>query len=142
MNWKLVLLLSMFGLAMAITTAFVHLPNVEPILWVAIFVVCAVVIARRAPGRFFLHGFCVGFTNWMWVTAAHVILFAPYMASHAHDLTLRAMSLSPPRWPLIASIARPILEFIQHYDAPIPGASGVVIGLCAWVASRVIRGAN
>ena len=45
MNWKLVVLLSMFGLAMAIGSAFVIPPNVETPLWPAIFVLVAFLVA-------------------------------------------------------------------------------------------------
>lgn len=64
MNWKLILLLSMFGLAMAIATVYVMPSRFEAPFWLVIFVTCAFVIARRAPGKFFLHGFLVGLTNW------------------------------------------------------------------------------
>ena len=55
MNWKLIVLLSLFGLAMAIATVFVVPSNVEPLLWLVIFVACAWWIARGAPGKYFLH---------------------------------------------------------------------------------------
>ncbi len=41
MNWKLILQLSLFGLAMAVGTVFVIPSNVEPLFWLAIFAVCA-----------------------------------------------------------------------------------------------------
>ena len=47
MNWKLIFGLSLFGLAMAFATVFVIPSNVEPLFWLAIFIVCAVVIAKR-----------------------------------------------------------------------------------------------
>jgi hypothetical protein len=42
MNWKLIITLSLFGLAMGIATVFVVPSTVEPLCWLAIFVVCAV----------------------------------------------------------------------------------------------------
>ncbi|MGA3051148.1 MAG: hypothetical protein ABSE00_04425, partial [Chitinispirillaceae bacterium] len=56
MNWKLILQLSLFGLAMAIATVFIILSKIEPFFWLAIFALCAYVIARQAPDRYFLHG--------------------------------------------------------------------------------------
>jgi hypothetical protein len=49
----------MFGLAMGIATVFVIPSNVEPLFWLVIFVVCAYLIAKRARGRYFLHGVLV-----------------------------------------------------------------------------------
>ena len=33
----------------------------------------------------------------------------------------------------------PIVATLRHYDAPIPGASAVIIGLLAWLTSRFLR---
>ena len=47
MNWNLVLRLSLFGLAMGIATVFVIPSNLEPLFWLAIFVVCAAIISKQ-----------------------------------------------------------------------------------------------
>jgi hypothetical protein len=59
MNWLLIAVLSGFGLAMGIGTVSLIPSSVEPAFWLVIFAICAYVIARRAPGRFFLHGVAV-----------------------------------------------------------------------------------
>ena len=41
MNWKLIFLLSLFGLAMAVGTVFVITSQIEPWCWLLIFIVCA-----------------------------------------------------------------------------------------------------
>jgi hypothetical protein len=51
MDWKLIFGLSLFGLAMAIATVFVIPSNVEPIFWLAIFLVCAYLIFIGEVGR-------------------------------------------------------------------------------------------
>ena len=132
MNLRLVFLLSLFGLAMAIATVFVLPSRLETFCWPVIFVVCAAVVARRAPGFFFLHGFLVGFTNWVWVALAHVLLWDAYRATHLEEIAAWR-SLSAPG-PLAA-----FLGVLRTHDLPIPGASGVVIGLLAWIASRFLR---
>ena len=63
LNFKLILALSMFGLAMSIATVFLIPSSVEPIFWLVIFLVCAYVIAKRAPSKFFLHGLLVSLAN-------------------------------------------------------------------------------
>ena len=129
MNLKLILQLSLFGLGMALATVYVVPSNVEPLLWLPIFVISASVIARRAPGRPFLHGLLLGILNGIWVTAGHVILFDPYLAHHpreAEAMSSVPMALSP-RW--MMAIAGPLIGVV----------SGVVIGLFAVVAAWIIR---
>jgi hypothetical protein len=128
MNWKLVLLLSLFGLAMGIATVFVIPSNVEPIFWIAIFLVCAYVIGSRRIPRPFLHGFAIGVVNSVWVTGAHVVLFNQYIANHAREAEMmRTMPMADsPR--LMMSITGPIIGII----------SGGVIGLLALGASKLL----
>jgi hypothetical protein len=133
MKWALVLQLSMFGLAMAIGTVYVIPPNVEALLWPAIFIACALVIARRAPDKHFTHGFFVGLTNWTWVATAHVVLFGAYAARHAEHLAA-LQSLPVPEVEIIA----PIVDVFRRYALPIPGLSGIVIGSLAWIASKLV----
>jgi hypothetical protein len=135
MSWKLILWLSMSGLAMAIGTTYVIPSKLAGPLFIAIFVVCAVMVARRAPGRFFLHGFLVGLMNWIWVSAAHVILIDAWRARHP----VEAIAV-PGLPPLVASV----VDLMRRFDVPIPGASGLIIGSLSWVASRIpaLRNAN
>lgn len=48
MDWKLVLSLSLFGLAMGLATVFFIPSNIEPAFWLVIFLVCAYIIASNA----------------------------------------------------------------------------------------------
>lgn len=132
-NWKLVLLLSMFGLAMAIGSVFVIPPNIETPLWPVIFILIAILVARRAPGRYFLHGFFVGLMNWVWVAAAHLVLYDTYAARHTKDIAAM-LSLPMPSLPPWAVL---IVRAFRARGIPIPGASGLVIGLFSWIASKV-----
>jgi hypothetical protein len=75
MDWPLIFTLSLFGLAMGLATVFVIPSNIEPLFWLLIFIVCAYAIAKRAPGRPFLHGLLVSLVNSVWISAAHVLLF-------------------------------------------------------------------
>jgi len=59
-NGKLILRLSLFGLAMAVATVFVVPQRAEPFLWLPIFVYCAYVIAKSVPERPFVHGLLLG----------------------------------------------------------------------------------
>ncbi|HYU23648.1 MAG TPA: hypothetical protein VEO74_00475 [Thermoanaerobaculia bacterium] len=128
MNWKLIFLLSLFGLAMAVGTVYVIQSKIEPWCWLAIFIVCAWAIAARAPGKFFLHGFLVGIVNSVWVTAAHVLLYDPYIAHHSREAQMIANGpMAHPR--VMMAIVGPIVGIL----------SGLVLGLFAWIASKLVR---
>jgi hypothetical protein len=129
MNWKLVFLLSLFGLAMAFATVYVVPSNIEPLLWLAIFVVCAWAIARSAPANPFLHGLLVGIANSVWITAVHVALFDTYLAHHAREAAMmKTMPATLPPRVMMACVG-PVIGVI----------SGAVIGLFAMVAWRLAR---
>jgi len=133
MNWKLIFLLSLFGLAMGFATVFVIPSSVEPFCWLAIFIVCAYLIARYAPGKYFLHGLLVSIVNSIWITAIHASLFYTYVANHPEYLQMltapgnpEALSAHPRRMMVITG---PIIGLL----------SGLVLGLFSWVASRFVK---
>src|SRR5258708_26829226 len=117
MDWKLILQLSLFGLAMAIGTVFVIPSNIEPLFWLVIFVVCAYVIATKAPGRYFLHGLMTSIVNSIWITAAHVILFDTYVANHPREAGMMTKLPISPKVMMLCT--GPIIRVI----------SGLVLGL-------------
>ena len=126
MNWRLIFLLSLFGLAMGIATVFVISSNLEPFFWLAIFLVCAWVIARNAPGRYFLHGLMVSIVNSVWITASHVVLFDQYIATHAKEAEMmKTLPLAPRAMMLITG---PIVGVV----------SGLVLGLFAFIAHKLV----
>src|SRR5258706_9184085 len=96
MNGKLILLLSLFGLAMGIGTVFVIPSNVEPVLWLVIFVVCAILIARGAPRRGFVHGLLLRLANCGLGTRAHLLFFDAYIAHHALEAEIKKVLPPPP----------------------------------------------
>jgi hypothetical protein len=131
MNWKLIFLLSLFGLAMGIATVYVVPSNVEPFFWLAIMIVSAVVIARYAGGRYFTHGFLVSILNSLWITAIHAALFYTYVASHPEY-----MQMIEGLPPVLAAHPRRMMLV----TGPIAGIlSGIVLGLLSWIASKLFR---
>ena len=127
MSWKLVFGLSLFALAMGFATVFVVPPHIEPYVWLGIFVVSAVVIAKRARGKIFLHGLFVGLVNGVWVTGAHLALFDAYLARHPREAAMAAqMAAHLGASPRVAmAVTGPVIGLV----------SGVVIGIFAYVAS-------
>ena len=131
MNWKLIFLLSLFGLAMGFATVFVIPSSLEPLFWLVIFIICAYLIAKYASGKYFLHGLLVSIVNSIWITATHAALFYTYIANHPEYLKM-AEGLPP----MMAGHPRRMMAF----TGPIIGViSGLVLGLFAWVASKLVK---
>jgi hypothetical protein len=126
---KLVLQLSLFGLAMGIATVFLIPSNIEPIFWLAIFGVCAYVIARRRTGRPFLHGFLVSLANCVWITGSHVLLADSYLTRHPQEAAMMANMPMPDSPRLMMLMTGPVVGIV----------SGLVLGLFAFVASKLVK---
>lgn len=129
MNWKLIFLLSLFGLAMALATVFIIPSNIEPYCWLAIFLVCAYFIAKHCSEKYFLNGLFVSLVNAVWVTSAHILFYDTYIAEHAQEAAMMAkmqVSVNPK---LMMLITGPVIGLI----------SGLILGLFSFFASRIVR---
>ncbi len=129
MNWKLIIQLSLFGLAMGIATVYVIPSKTEPEFWLVIFLYSAYAIAKSSGGKNFLHGLLLGLANSIWITAAHVLLFDKYVAAHAQEAAMMrnpALSL-PPR--AIMAMVGPVVGLM----------SGIILGLFAFIAGKLIK---
>jgi len=130
MNFKLIIALSLFGLAMAIATVFAIPSNIEPFFWLPIFIICAYLIAKKAPGKYFLHGFCTSLVNCIWITGAHILLFTHYAANHVAELE------QSNKMPILQGHPRQIMLLV----GPMIGiVSGIVLGLFAFIASKMVK---
>ena len=105
---------------------FVIPANVEPLIWLVIFVLCAFIVGKRCATKHFLHGLCISLANSVWITAAHVIFFDAYIASHAREAAMSAQ-MSSPRLMMIGM-------------GPVVGlVSGLVLGLFCFIASKLVK---
>jgi uncharacterized membrane protein len=132
MNWKLIFLLSLFGLVMAFATVFWIPSDIEPAFWLVIFILCAYLIAKNCSSQYFLHGFLVSLVNCVWITAIHLIYFHTYMANHSEMAKMMAnmpMANHPHR---MMALTGPIFGII----------SGLVLGLFAFIASKLVKKSN
>jgi len=129
MNWKLILQLSLFGLVMGVATVFFIASSVEPFCWLVVFLVSAYAIAHGAPGRPFLHGVCVGLANCVWVTGAHILLADQYLARHAREAAMMNSMPMPTHPRLMMALMGPVIGLV----------SGIVLGIFAVVATRLVR---
>jgi hypothetical protein len=128
MDWKLIFGLSLFGLAMGVATVFVIRSDIDPVFWLLVFLVCAYLIARNRPDRHFLHGLLLGIVNSVWVTGAHIAFFSQYIANHPKEAAMMG-SMPLPDSPRLMACVGPIIGII----------SGLVIGLLAFVAGRLVK---
>jgi len=131
MNWKLVFLLSLFGLAMAFLTIWLVPSTVEPFCWLVIFLICSYCIAKYAPGKYFLHGLMVSIFNSVWITAAHAAFFYQYIAAHPEFLQATA------------GLPTDLAGHPRRMMVPIGAISGVlfgiILGLFAFIASKIVN---
>ena len=129
MKWKLIFLLSLFGLAMAFATVFWLRMKIEPLFWLVIFVICAYLIAKNCSKWYFLNGFMVSIINCIWITVVHIFFFHTYMGNHvnmAQKMADMPYSGHPLRLMVITGIIIGIV-------------SGLVLGLFAYGASKLIN---
>jgi hypothetical protein len=128
MNWRLIAQLSLFGLAMGLATVYFIPSTVEPLFWLAVFLVSAYLIATRAPQYRFRHGLYVGMANSLWVIGCHVGLFGAYASRHAREMAMMTtMPLSThPRVMMIVS------------GLVIGVVSGALLGLLSLGAARLV----
>ena len=114
---------------MVVGTVFVIPSKIEPAFWLVIFGVCAVVIARKVSGKYFLHGFLVSLMNCVWITSAHILLFSTYITRHPDEAAMMKSMPLPDSPRLMMLMTGPVIGMI----------SGIVLGLFAVIAGKVIK---
>lgn len=129
MNWKLILQLSLFGLAMGVATVYLIPSNAEFFFWMPIFIINAYLIAKNCVDSYFSNGFMVGIVNSVWIAAAHIIFYDAYLAHH----TMEAGLYNNPTIPVPPKAAMFIIGLV------IGVFSGLVIGLFAFIASKIVK---
>ncbi|MBA4408394.1 MAG: hypothetical protein C0397_03095 [Odoribacter sp.] len=129
MNSKLIFQLSLFGLAMAFATVYFIPSNIEPLFWLAIFVLCAYLIAKNCTEKYFLHGLSVSLVNAVWITTVHIILFDTYIANHPQEAAMMAKMPLPDSPRIMMLGTGPLVGLI----------SGLVLGLFAIIASKIVK---
>jgi len=113
---------------MAFATVFLIPEMIEPVFWVAIFIFCAYIIVKACPGKYFLHGFLVSMVNCVWITAAHIIFYSTYIASHPNAVKEFAGLFLP---------THPRLQMLIM--GPVFGVGfGLILGLFSFIASNIV----
>jgi hypothetical protein len=128
LNWKLIFLLSGFGLVMGIATVFLIPSKIEPMFWLAIFIVCAYFISKQTE-KPFSHGLFVGLANSVWITASHILFFNQYIANHPREAEMMSSMPLPDSPRVMMALIGPVVGLV----------SGVVIGLFALAARKLLK---
>jgi hypothetical protein len=129
MNWRLIFLLSLFGLFMAFATVFWITTDIEPLFWLIIFLVCAYVIAKYAPGKFFFHGFMTSIFNSIWITVIHYIFFDTYITLHTEEMGQYEQMHT----------GMPVREMMLIMGPFIGVVSGLILGLFCFIAAKIMK---
>ena len=129
MNKKLIFQLSLFGLVMAFATVYFIPPNIEPLCWLAIFIVCAYIISKNCTEKYFLNGLCVSLVNAVWITGLHILLFDKYISTHPDEALMMSKMPLPDSPRIMMLMMGPVVGLV----------SGLVLGLFALIASKMIK---
>jgi hypothetical protein len=127
MNWKLIGLLSGFGVLMGVTSVLGFTKGMEGLLWLAIAVICVFLIVWRAPIRFFLHGIFVGLIGGAVAPVIQFLFFSTYLANNPELATKFAEipgGMEPSYFVLMLT---PIIGVI----------SGLVLGVACWLVAKL-----
>ncbi len=129
MNWKLVLLLSLFGpLVGALTVLGVFPRGVDRFVWMAVVGVCAWTIAKKERGRALPHGAVVGFVNGASSTLIQALWVDTLAANN--PWMVEAMADQPAGFDF---------EFFVFMLVPFIGvAGGAMTGMLAMLAARAL----
>ena len=132
MKWSLILRLSALGLALALASIFFVSPNLEPVLWFAVFLYYAYAIGNGTRTLRFVHGLFLGILNSLWVVGIHDLFLARYLAGHPREVAMLDMThsagftLSP--------------RVIMFFTGTMVGVlEGIVIGVFAVVAGLMVK---
>jgi hypothetical protein len=127
MNWPLIFLLSGFGAIIGAGSLFGATHGITAYVWVIVWVFSAIMIARRTPTKFFLHGFVAGaFAN----LACTIIQQAFFSTYEQYNPDLTGMQNQLPGGLSVQAV----MLILAPFAAAI---SGSILGLFALLAHRL-----
>jgi len=132
MKWPLILRMSLVGLALALGSVFFVSPNIEPLLWLAVFLYYAHALGNGTRKLLFFHGILLGVLNSVWVVGVHTAFLTRYLASHPREVAMLDMV----RAAKITADPRIIMAFT---GITVGVLEGIVIGVFAMVAGMMVK---
>ncbi len=129
MNWKVVFLLSLSGIVIGFAGVYGLSGIAEIVVWLAVFVLFAVVIAKNRDSDYFVHALLASVVAGFWVGVVHAAFINTFVA---HNPELGAGLAKIPR------TSHPRLMMVVY--GPFIGAlAGVVAGVMAVVAGMFLK---
>lgn len=129
MNWKLILMLSLFGLLMGVASLFGWTRGIEPLLWFVIFILYAWWIAKNCTRLHFLHGFMASVVNGIWMGILQSVFYSTYI-NHNPEILERFKTLPPGVNPRILMLVIGLIAGIIF---------GLVAGVFALFGRRLVK---
>ena len=132
LKWTLILRLSAIGPVLALGSIFFISPNLEPLLWLAVFLYYANAVGHGTRTRRFFHGVLLGILNSVWVVGIHDAFVTRYLAGHPLEVQMiemvhgTGMVISPRVIMTFTGLTVGILE-------------GMVIGVFSVVAGMMVK---
>jgi hypothetical protein len=129
MNWTLVSLLALPGLMMGLLSVKGHTRGIEPYLWILLSIFAALVIARTAGVRMFLHGLSVGIAWGVINGLVAASLFSTYVRHNPEVVSKMSGGTAPVSPRVMFAAGAPVIGLV----------TGLVLGALCWGAGRVVK---
>jgi Mg/Co/Ni transporter MgtE len=127
MNWKLIFLLSFFGILVGIASIQGFTRGIEWLLWLIIALICAIVISKKQKSKIFAHGLLIGLFNGLLNGIIQAAFFTSYLMHNPESI--EGFRQSPINPQIFVVFSGPIIGLIF----------GCAIGLFAIIANKIGR---
>jgi len=129
MHWKLLFLTSLLGLALALGAVFILPADIEPLCYLLITCLSAVIIGTKLQSLYAIHGFVLGLLFTFWNIIIRLLFFSTYSKHHPEDLD---------------KIVHRLVEGHLHIKLVVFGIIAgtlysMVLALFSWISSRMIK---
>jgi hypothetical protein len=129
MNWRLIFLLSLLGLAMSLASVSLIPEKYDMMSIGVLLLINAFVLARYLNGRYFVSGIMVSLFNAVYITAVHVIFYDTYIANHPAMVKMGDEGMMHSHSQMSMVMMGPIIGI----------GIGLVQGFLAWLASKIMK---
>ncbi len=125
---RIILALSLPGLLLSLLGIFVLSRRAEGALWLALWALTAIFIARRTIEGPLILGFLAGFAQQVWAAAAHQIFFGTFLEHRPDEAA----------W-LLSSGGRAMEAFSGVVTAALSGIIVGILSLVAFHATKLVK---
>lgn len=128
MNWKIILLLSLFGVLMGLNYVFGLIQGLEWLLWLIIAIISAYVLYKQTDRLLFTHAVLTGIIMGIFNTIVQSALFDKYLENTPESEGI-------PQWPITIEP-----QYFLLMAGPFVGiVYGLVIGLFALIIKKILK---